>query len=108
MNTSADLPCLKAIAGGCELRVQVVPHAGHTALAGLHGDALRVRLAAPPIEGRANAALVQWLAKSLDLPRRAVTLVGGDLSRRKRLQLECPVQQVADWLHAQGVHEPKG
>jgi uncharacterized protein len=108
MNISADLPCLKAIASGCELLVQVVPNAGHTALAGLHGDALRVRLAAPPIEGRANAALMQWLAKSLGLPRRAVTLVGGDLSRRKRLQLECSVQQVADWLHAQGVHGPTG
>lgn len=107
MTASADMPCLKATPGGCELLVQVVPNAGHTALAGLHGDALRVRLAAPPIEGRANAALIQWLAKSLGLPRRGVTLVGGDLSRRKRMQIDCPVQQVAEWLRTQGAHEPK-
>jgi uncharacterized protein YggU (UPF0235/DUF167 family) len=50
--------------------VQVVPNAGRTACAGFHDGALRVRLQAPPIEGRANAALLQWLAQSLGLPAR--------------------------------------
>ena len=102
MNAFAELPCLSDCGDGCELRVQVVPNAGHTAVAGLLGDAVRIRLAAPPVEGRANAVLVQWLAKSLGLPRRSVTLVGGELARRKRLQLDCPAQQVADWLRAHG------
>ncbi|MFT3819337.1 MAG: DUF167 domain-containing protein [Rubrivivax sp.] len=101
MNPFADLPCLSAHDGGSELRVQVVPNAGHTAVAGLLGDALRVRLAAPPVEGRANAVLQQWLAKSLGLPRRGVRLIGGEMARRKRLHLDCPSQQVADWLRAQ-------
>ena len=105
----ADLPCLSAHhEGGSELRVQVVPNAGHTALAGMLGDALRVRLAAPPVEGRANAVLQQWLAKSLGLPRRGVHLAGGELARRKRLHLDCPPQQVADWLRAQGAVEIEG
>jgi uncharacterized protein len=100
---SADLPCLTAgrAGDGCDLLVQVVPNAGRTAVAGLHDGALRVRLAAPPIEGRANAELLQWLARALGLPRRAVTLVGGDLSRRKRLHVDCSVDQLAAWLRAQ-------
>jgi len=106
MNPFPDLPCLSAAHdGGSELRVQVVPNAGHTAVAGLLGAALRVRLAAPPVEGRANAVLQQWLAKSLGLPKRGVSLVGGELARRKRLHLDCPPQQVADWLRAAGAVE---
>lgn len=100
---TADLPCLTAAreGNGCELLVQVVPNAGRTAVAGLHDGALRVRLAAPPIEGRANAELLQWMARVLGLPRRAVTLLGGDLSRRKRLHVDCSADQLAAWLRAQ-------
>ena len=91
-------PCLKAVGEACELHVQVVPNASRTVVAGLHDGALRVRLMAPPIEGRANAALLAWLARSLGLPRRAVQLLGGDTSRRKRVHLACPSAQVAAWL----------
>jgi hypothetical protein len=68
MTAAHDLPCLKAsrAGAGCELLVQVVPNAGRTVIAGLHDGALRVRLAAPPIEGRANAELLQWLARALE------------------------------------------
>lgn len=93
------LSCLKAVGEeACELQVQVVPNASRTAVAGLHDGALRVRLMAPPIEGRANAALLAWLARSLDLPRRSAQLLGGDTSRRKRVHLGCPAAQVAEWL----------
>lgn len=103
MTVSDDLPCLRpgAAGDGCDLLVQVVPNAGRTAVAGLHDGALRVRLAAPPIEGRANAELLQWLARALGLPRRAVTLAGGDLSRRKRLHVDCPAETLARWLREQ-------
>ena len=98
-----DLPCLKAAGTGsaCELLVQVVPRAGHTAVAGLHDGALRVRLAAPPVDGRANDELQHWLARALDLPRRAVTITGGARSRRKRLHVDCPPATLARWLRAQ-------
>lgn len=96
-----ELSCLQAGRQGCELLIQVVPHAARTACAGLHDGALRIRLAAPPIEGRANAALLQWLAQSLGLPRRAVVLVRGESTRRKRVHLECDAAQVAAWLRAQ-------
>ena len=57
-----ELPCLKAVGAACELQIQVVPNASRTQVAGLHDGALRIRLMAPPIEGRANAALLAWLA----------------------------------------------
>ncbi len=102
----ARWPCLTARAAGCELRVQVVPNAGRTACAGLHDGALKVRLAAPAIEGRANAALVAWLGESLGLPRRAVELIAGDTARRKRVALDCPPEQVLAWLDRQAGEAP--
>lgn len=95
------LPCLRSGPKGCELWVQVVPNASRTACAGLHDGALRVRLAAPPLDGRANAALVQWVAQSLGLPRRAVTLAVGDTSRRKKLLIDADAQAVAAWARTQ-------
>lgn len=103
MAGSAWPACLQAdnAGSGCELFVHVVPNASRTACAGMHGDALRVRLAAPPLEGRANAALLQWLADALALPCRAVRLRAGEASRRKRVHLDCDGALVADWLARQ-------
>lgn len=70
---------------GCLLRVRVVPRAGRTALAGARDGALVVRLAAAPVEGAANDALVAVLAQVLDVPRRAITLLSGEHARDKRL-----------------------
>lgn len=95
-------PCLqpRPQGQGCELLVQVVPNAGRSAVAGVHDGALRLRLGAPAIEGQANAELLQWLARSLGLPRRAVSLSAGTLSRRKRVHLDCDAAKVEDWLRA--------
>ena len=70
------------------LVVHVQPRAKRSAAAGRHGDALRVRLAAPPVDGAANEELVRFLAEALDLPRRAVRLVAGRTSRRKVVELD--------------------
>src|SRR5690606_38633873 len=67
--------------------VIVVPRASRAQIDGEHDGLLRVRVAAPPVEGAANAALVEHLARVCRLPRRAVTLVSGDTSRRKRVRL---------------------
>lgn len=96
-----DLPCLKAVDAACELQVQVVPNASRTAVAGLHDGALRVRLMAPPIDGRANTALLAWVAAALGLPRRSVQLLSGESGRRKRLALDCAPARVAAWLRAE-------
>ncbi len=74
--------------GGCTLRVRVVPRAGRTTVAGERGGALLLRLAAAPVEGAANAALVAWLADRLEVPHRAVRLVSGERHRDKRLEID--------------------
>ena len=82
-----DLPCLHVHPDHLRLTVHVMPGAKRTEAVGLHGDALKIRLAAPPVEGRANAALVAWLATELGLPRASVELWQGAGSRRKVLRL---------------------
>jgi uncharacterized protein (TIGR00251 family) len=66
----------------------VIPRAKKTALAGWRDDVLVVRLAAPPVEGAANAALVEFLSAHLDLPRRAIRIVSGERSRQKRIAVD--------------------
>lgn len=68
--------------------VRVIPRAGTSGLAGTRGDALLVRLNAPPVEGAANKALVELLARELGVAKRAVTMVSGERSRQKRVRVE--------------------
>ncbi len=65
------------------LTLHIQPGAKRTDVAGLHGDALKIRLAAPPIEGRANEALLKFIAESFDVPVRQVELKQGGQSRHK-------------------------
>lgn len=71
------------------LCIRVVPNARKTQCAGLmdDGETLRVRLAAPAVENKANEALTRWLANSLGLHRNAVRITSGEKSRKKRVQL---------------------
>ena len=70
-------------AGGCLLILHVQPNAKTTAAAGTHGDALKVRLAAPPVDGRANAALIDWLSRVCEVRKQDVELKSGASGRRK-------------------------
>ena len=72
---------------GASLDIRVIPRASKTELAGERDGALLVRLAAPPVEGAANAALIEFLASALDLPRRSIRIVSGEHSRRKRVAI---------------------
>jgi len=74
--------------GGVELDVRVIPRARKTTLDGVRDGALLLRVAAPPLDGAANDAVIEYLAGLLDLPRRAVRLVSGERSRMKRLAIE--------------------
>ena len=67
------------------LVLHVQPGAKQTNVAGLHGEALKIRLAAPPIEGRANEALLRFIADRFDVPLRSVELKQGGQSRHKRI-----------------------
>ena len=65
------------------LTLHVQPGAKRTEVAGLHGEALKIRLAAPPVEGRANEALLKFIAESFGVPLRQVELRQGGQSRHK-------------------------
>ena len=78
---------LRAVDGGVELSVQVQPRAGRSKVVGEHGDALKLQLAAPPVDGEANDELVALLSRLLGVPRRQISLVSGAASRRKRVRV---------------------
>lgn len=72
---------------GVELALQIQPRASRTEVVGAHGDALKIRLAAPPVDGEANEELVRFLAKTLGVPKSAVTIVSGATGKRKRVRV---------------------
>lgn len=72
---------------GISLAVRVVPRGGRTEIAGTRGDALLVRVAAAPVDGAANDALLSFLAGVFGRPRRDVTLLSGHQSRNKRIAI---------------------
>ena len=78
---------------GVTLRLHIQPGAKKTEVAGLHGEALKIRLAAPPVDGKANACLMAFLADQLDVAKASITLVSGDTSRAKRIRV-CGVDPV--------------
>jgi uncharacterized protein (TIGR00251 family) len=73
-----------------EIRVHAQPGARRTEAAGLHGEALKIRVAAPALEDRANAALIEFLAGKLGVAKRDVTLASGARSREKRFLVKGP------------------
>jgi hypothetical protein len=67
--------------------VHVVPRSAASAVAGRHGDAVKIRLAAPPVDGAANDELVRFLAERLAVPRGAIAIAAGRSSRRKSVTI---------------------
>ena len=73
---------------GIRLRVRVQPRASRTEIAGPYGNAVKVRLAAPPVEGAANEALARFIARHLGVPRSAVRIESGATSRSKIIDVD--------------------
>lgn len=80
--------------GRARFRVRVVPRASRTEVAGEHAGALRVRLAAPPVDGKANAALIRFLSSALSVPRAEIRIVRGESSRSKTVEVDAPPADV--------------
>jgi uncharacterized protein (TIGR00251 family) len=78
------------------LRLRVQPRAGRNAFAEPFGDALKVKLKAPPVDGRANAELLRFIADQFDVPRDAVHLLSGQQSRTKLLRVQRPERLPAE------------
>ena len=78
---------IKSTPAGVTISVHVAPRASANKIMGMHNGALKVALTAPPVEGAANKALVEFVARSLDVPRSAVTILSGATSRNKVIQV---------------------
>jgi uncharacterized protein (TIGR00251 family) len=89
------MPYLRAMPDGTLLlNLHVLPRASRNELAGLHGDALKLRLTTPPVEGRANQAVLAFLAKLLHLPKSALAIKSGRQSREKQVLISgCSEEQ---------------
>jgi len=70
------------------LSLHVQPGARKTEIAGLHGESLKIRLAAPPVDGKANECLIGFLAQTLGIAKSSIELVGGATSRAKRVRVK--------------------
>ena len=99
---------LRAVAGGVTLAVRAQPGAKKTAILGVYGEGpaaqLKVAVQAPPVEGKANAALTAFLADTFGLSKNKVELVSGELSRTKVFLLrgvtaEQAQSKLSEWLH---------
>jgi uncharacterized protein (TIGR00251 family) len=79
---------IKSTPRGVEIDIRVIPRARASRIDGERDGRLLVRLAAPPVEGAANDALIEFLAALLDIPKRSVRLVAGERSRQKRIAID--------------------
>jgi uncharacterized protein (TIGR00251 family) len=103
--TAAAGPPYEITAAGLTLRVRATPRAAKTAVEGVRSEpdgrcVLRVRVAAPPVDGAANAALVEWLAKALGVRRSDVEVAAGESGRSKRVTLAGDGAAIAAKLEA--------
>ena len=80
--------------GKVRVKVHVQPRASRSEIVGLHGDALKVRLNAPPVDGAANEALAELLAERLALPKRNVRILSGETSRAKVVEIDGATEDV--------------
>ena len=84
---SRELREENSLPASCTLAIKAIPNAPRTEIVGWLGNALKIKVHAPPLEGRANEVLCKFLADHLDLPRRAVNVLRGDTSRQKTVQI---------------------
>ncbi len=96
MNCPYDFFCYD----GCMsyLAISVVPNASITEIVGMHDGALKIRLAAPPVEGKANEALVKFLAKKLGLAPSEISIDKGSMGKRKRINIPLPDEDIKSLL----------
>jgi uncharacterized protein (TIGR00251 family) len=90
---------IQETAAGVTFAVRVQPRARRNAIVGQFGEALKLALTAPPVDGRANEACVEFLAEVLGLPRSSVTIISGQSSRNKIIRISgCTAKEVRERL----------
>jgi len=76
--------------GNLLLSCHLQPKAAKDEIVGMHGDSVKIRITAPPIDGRANAHLIKFLAKQFAVTKRDITILSGELGRQKRIRITQP------------------
>ena len=93
------MSAIAPVPGGCALTVKACPRANRTEVASVDPEWVRVRIQAPPVDGKANAELVKFFAEQFGLPKRSVEILSGDTARLKRVKLSGVTPQAAqDYL----------
>lgn len=88
------MACFEEKDGCIILNVRVVPRASKDGIQGIMGDALKIRIQAPPVDGKANAYLVKFLSKHWNIPRANIELLSGETGRNKRLHFHNPPDEL--------------
>jgi hypothetical protein len=97
---------IRETAKGVLLPVRAVPRAAKNEIQGVHGDALKVRLQAPPVEGKANQALIRFLSDALDIPRSQLSVASGETGRNKAVLITgLPKTELIRRIRAAGVDQ---
>ena len=99
------MPWLTPTSDGCTVTVKATPRANRSEITGADPDWLRVRLQAPPVDGKANAALAALFASIFSIPKRAVELLSGDTARLKRIKLHGVPAETAAAVVARLTHD---
>lgn len=88
-------------AGDILLFCHLQPGAKHSEFAGLHGERIKIRLHAPPVGGKANSQLIVFLSEAFAVPKHAIKIESGELSRQKRVRISTPrhIPELAELAH---------
>jgi uncharacterized protein (TIGR00251 family) len=84
-----------ATPNGCRIHIHAAPRASKSKVVGLHDDRVKIQLAAPPVDGAANAELIKFLAALLHVPKADLQLVSGDTGKRKTVEVTGMPPEVA-------------
>ena len=82
------MPVIRESRPGILLKVFIQPRSSKNMITGLHGDALKIKLTAPPVDGAANKMCIQYLAKSLKIPKSSLKIISGQTSRKKTVLIK--------------------
>jgi uncharacterized protein len=97
----ARVPVYRWVGPDLEIEIHAHPGARRTEIRGIHGEAIKIRIAARAVDGAANDALLVFVAEALQVPRRRCVLIGGSTSRHKRVRIESPDRARAEHVLSQ-------
>lgn len=87
------MPDIQKSTDGVVFKIFVQPRSSKNMITGVHGDAMKIKLTAPPVDGAANKACIRFLSKCLDIPKSRIEIISGQTNRTKRVLVRCDESQ---------------